>query len=166
MKLPKEILVPTDMSTYSLSALQYAEIVAEVFGAEISLIHVVPRAEKPVEIKKVKGEPRKEETSIEESRKMISHLLMDKDLVIRSIKIIVRSGSPAEEIVKAAREIDADIIVMSTHGRTGVRRTVIGSVAEKVVRYALCPVLTVKPEEFRELVSLSEEEVAKDLHMN
>ena len=97
---------------------------------------------------------------------MISHLLMDKDLVIRSIKILVRNGSPAEEIVKAAKEMDADIIVMSTHGRTGVRRTVIGSVAEKVVRHALCPVLTVKPEEFRELVSLSEEEVAKDLHMN
>ena len=166
MKLPKKILVPTDMSTYSLSALQYAEIVAEVFGAEITLIHIVPGSEKSTEVKKGKGERQEGEMSIEESRKMISHMLMDKDLVIRSIKILVRNGSPAEEIVKAAKETDTDIIIMSTHGRTGVRRTVIGSVAEKVVRYALCPVLTVKPEEFRELVSLSEEEVAKDLHMN
>jgi len=166
MRLPKKILVPTDMSTYSLSALQYAEIVAEVFGAEIALIHIVQGGERPSDVHKGRGERRREEISVEESRKMISHLIMDKDLVIRSIKILVRNGSPAEEIVKAAKEMDVDIIVMSTHGRTGIRHTVIGSVAEKVVRYALCPVLTVKPEEFRELVSLTEEEVAKDLHMN
>ncbi|MBI3004473.1 MAG: universal stress protein [Ignavibacteriales bacterium] len=166
MKLPKKILVPTDMSTYSLSALQYAEIVAEVFGAEITLIHIVPGGEKSPDVRKGSKASSGEAVSIEESKKMLSHLLMDKDLIIRSIKILVRNGSAAEEIVKAAREMDADLIVMSTHGRTGVRRTVIGSVAERVVRYALCPVLTVKPEEFRELVSLSEEEVAKDLHMN
>ena len=166
MRLPRKILVPTDMSTYSLSALQYAEIVAEVFGAEITLIHIVQSGDRPPDVHADPAERRGGEASIEESRKMISHLLMDKDLVIRSIKILVRNGSPAEEIVKAAKEIDADIIVMSTHGRTGIRHTIIGSVAEKVVRYALCPVLTVKPEEFRDLVSLSEEEVAKDLHMN
>ena len=166
MRLPKKILVPTDMSTYSLSALQYAEIIAEVFGAEITLIHVVLSGDRPSDVHADPGERRTREVSVEESKKMISHLLIDSDLVIRSIKILVRNGSPAEEIVKAAKEMDADIIVMSTHGRTGIRHTVIGSVAEKVVRYALCPVLTVKPEEFRELVSLSEEEVARDLHMN
>ena len=65
-----------------------------------------------------------------------------------------------------ARDIDADIIIMSRHGRTGIRHTDIGSVEEKVVRYAHCPVLTVKPEEFRELVNLSEGKAAKYLHVN
>ena len=165
MRLPKKILVPTDMSTFSLATLQYAEIIAEVFRAEITLIHIIHHGTGtgPVHPEDEMGEGKS--VTVEESKKMISHLLMDKDLVIRSIKILVRSGSPAAEIVKAAKEIDADLIVMSTHGRTGLHHTVVGSVAEKVVRYAICPVLTVKPEEFRELVSLSEEEIAGDLHM-
>jgi nucleotide-binding universal stress UspA family protein len=154
------------MSTYSLSALQYAEIVAEVFDAEITVIHVVHSGDQPSQVHADQEKQSARKVTLEEGRKMISNLLVDKNLVIRSIKILVRSGSPAKEIVKAANEMGADIIVMSTHGRTGLRHALMGSVAEKVVRYAVCPVLTVKPEEFRELVSLSDDEIAEDLHMN
>jgi len=58
----------------------------------------------------------------------------------------VRVGSPAEEIVKAARDTHADLIVIATHGRGGLSRVLFGSVTERVVRHAPCPVLTVRPE--------------------
>jgi nucleotide-binding universal stress UspA family protein len=69
------------------------------------------------------------------------------------------------EIVRAADDLHADLIVMSTHGRTGFSHVLLGSVAEKVVRYARCPVLTVKPEEVRELIDVTAEEVSNSLHL-
>ena len=66
-----------------------------------------------------------------------------------SIKIIevCRKGIDYEEIVKYSKEIDGDLIVIATHGRTGILHTLLGSVAEKVIRYAKCPVLVITPEE-------------------
>ena len=66
-------------------------------------------------------------------------------------KIAVRPGRPATEIVEAARELAADLIVIATHGRTGLQHVLLGSVAENVVRHAPCPVLTVREHE-REFV--------------
>ncbi|MEK7821464.1 MAG: universal stress protein, partial [Planctomycetota bacterium] len=60
------------------------------------------------------------------------------------VETVVTMGIPAEEILKAARDEDVDVIVMGTHGRTGIAHTVMGSVAENVVRRASCPVLTVR----------------------
>ena len=90
---------------------------------------------------------------------------MEKELVPRSISIVMRHGHAATEIVKAARELNADLIVMSTHGRTGMKHVLLGSVTEKVVRMSPCPVLTVRPEQFREVVGLTEEDVEGDLRL-
>jgi nucleotide-binding universal stress UspA family protein len=62
-------------------------------------------------------------------------------------KPIIRQGRPATEIVEAAREIEADLIVIATHGHTGLKHVLLGSVAENVVRHAPCPVLTVRTSE-------------------
>ncbi|MBI5463874.1 MAG: universal stress protein [Ignavibacteriales bacterium] len=163
MKPPKHILVPTDMSTYSLSALQYAEEVARLFGASVTVLHVIDKTEHG---KHAVERMHKQDVEAEHNaRAAVSRLLMDNDLVPQSIRIVVRHGSAAREILRAAQELQADLIVMSTHGRTGLRHVLVGSVTDKVVRQALCPVLTIKPEEFHEVIGLTEEEVADSLRI-
>ncbi|HEX9614580.1 MAG TPA: universal stress protein [Bacteroidota bacterium] len=92
--------------------------------------------------------------------------MLDKQIAHAGVQIIVRHGKAASTNVKTARDARMDLIVMSTHGRTGLGHVLMGSVAEKVVRYAPWPVLTMKPEEFREVVALTEEDVAGSLHLH
>ena len=68
------------------------------------------------------------------------------------VKTLVRTGSPADEIVDAAKEMGVDLIILSTHGRTGLKHLLLGSMTENVVRRAPCPVLVVRERE-REFVS-------------
>jgi nucleotide-binding universal stress UspA family protein len=158
MKTPKHILVPVDLSTHSLAALQYAESIANLFQASISIVHVVDRGTKHEQPEEVfEHESR--------ARHAITNLLIDHHLVCCSMPILIRHGSSAAEILAAAKEVHADLIVMSTHGRTGIRHALLGSVAEKVVRMSSVPVLTVKPPEFSELIELSEGDVAASLHI-
>ena len=159
MKTPKKILVPTDMSAYSLSALEYGEEVAKIFDAELTVVYVVDDGKHKETREQLDAELEKQ------SRMMISHMLVNNDLATRNINIVIRHGHAATEIVRAARDLQIDLIVLSTHGRTGLRHVLLGSVAEKVVRTATCPVLTVKPEEFRELVEITEAEVVDSLHL-
>jgi nucleotide-binding universal stress UspA family protein len=158
MKTPKHILVPVDLSTYSLTALQYAEAIANLFQASVTVVHVVDRGTK---------HEQPEEISEHESRARhaITNLLIDHHLVPCSMPILIRHGLSASEILAAAKSVHADLIVMSTHGRTGLRHALLGSVAEKVVRMSPVPVLTVKPPEFSELVELTEEDVTASLHI-
>lgn len=165
LKPPKRILVPIDMSTYSLSALLYAEDIADYFGAEIIVAHV---AEEGEPVTKAYGEKSSNDSRENIERRIksaISHLLIDHNVVTKSIRIEIRHGSPTIEIVRLARDTGADLIVMSTHGRGGLSHMLLGSVAEKVVRIATCPVLTIKPDEFRELISVTEDDVTTGLHL-
>jgi len=166
MKTPKKILIPVDLSLYSLVAVQYGQDIAQLFDAEVTLVNVNERE------RHAEATPQSPDFSDQhepERRKrimeIIQHLLVDHNLVARSVRIEVRFGSPVREIVKVSEEIHADLIVMSTHGRTGLRHVLVGSVAEKVVRFARCPVLTVKPDEVRELIDLTENDVALTLHL-
>ena len=159
MKTPKKILVPTDMSTYSLTALEYGQEIARIFEAELAVVYVVDT-----------GKPREEQKELDrsleqQSRTMISHFLVNNELVTRNLEIVIRHGHAAQEIVRAAKDLRIDLIVLSTHGRTGLRHVLVCSVAEKVVRLAPCPVLTVKPEELGELIDITEEEVVDSLHI-
>ena len=77
---------------------------------------------------------------------------------------VVRTGRAAEEITRFAREENIDLIVMATHGWTGVKHALLGSVAEKVVRYAAVPVMTVKPLPVREAL-LRDEDIENELHL-
>lgn len=164
MKAPKTILVPTDLSAYSLSALQYAVEIAKLFEAKITVLHVC-ESKKP-STKKSGGIQKKDSRSkeVKNIREQLSRLLVNYNVVAQSLQIFIKHGSPVREIIHTSRDLPADLIVMSTHGRTGLHHVLMGSVAEKVVRYSTCPVLTIKPEEFRELIDITEEDIADSLH--
>jgi universal stress protein A len=130
------ILTPTDFSRCSLAAIEYAEELARRFGAELLLVHATGVPSMPAEVS-----PRR--------RDDVARILADTVERLRSDGIrargVIRPGAPAEEIRWTAAAEHASLIVMGTHGRSGVARVVMGSVAELVVRTAGCPVLTVGP---------------------
>ena len=141
----KRILVPVDFSDCSKKALAYAVPFAKQFGAEIVIAYViqpcipVPEA-RAVDTNALLAQMRESgKSELEKLRRSITD----------DVKIVtlLRTGHPAEEIVKGAAEIDADLILLSTHGRTGLGRMFFGSVAEHVTRYATCPVLIVRERE-------------------
>ena len=136
------ILVPTDFSDPSKKALKYAARLAEFFGSHVTLIHVV----EPVMSPDFTNFPLAldEEKVIENARHRLLALAKS-CLHPNSLQTaVVRTGSPFHEIAEAARELKSDLIIIATHGYTGVRRALLGSTAERVVRHAQCPVLTVR----------------------
>jgi len=141
----KRVLVPVNFSDCSKKALAYAVPFAKQFGAEIVLTHVVqpfiPVPEMPaVDATAIAAQMR--ESGKNELEKLRLSIIED-----LKITTILRIGHPAHEIVKGAAEADADLILLSTHGCTGLGRMFFGSVAEHVTRYARCPVLTVRERE-------------------
>ena len=152
----KKILAPTDLSKLSLTGLRYAFNLAQIFGAEINVYHVINRDEIMQFSEQLKrfGDPiaigRHTENLLEESQAALSHFLQDNlaDLLpLVEVRTKVEMGLPYKNIVERAREDCADMIVMSTHGRTGFSHVLLGSVTEKVVRTAPCPVVSIHPEE-------------------
>ncbi|MCI0707978.1 MAG: universal stress protein [Ignavibacteriae bacterium] len=165
MKTPKKILIPTDLSRFSLEAVMFGQEFAELFDAELTLVYVDDVHNRmEVMVGALAADQGSEMSRRRELIERIQHLLLNNNLTRHSVRIEVRFGSPAHEIVHTAGEIHADLIVMSTHGRTGLRHVLLGSVAEKVVRYARCPVLTLKPEEIREYIPITEDDIACSLH--
>ena len=144
----KRVLLATDFSTGSEQALQSALSFARHYGAELLMAHVVTVWDYDPANPDWRFPPLPSEhvSAIEaRSREQLGAAgeeLANDDLRVRTL--LVRGFDPGLEIVRTADEEAADLIVMSTHGRTGVSHLVIGSTAEKVVRYATCPVLTVK----------------------
>ncbi|MBN2332589.1 MAG: universal stress protein [Deltaproteobacteria bacterium] len=140
--LIKKVLTLTDGSELSRSALRYAVEICRQFDATLYLLTVVDKVPSYIDAE-------------------ISHEIYEKmEDVLRSevancsgycetsglgCKAEVRHGIPYEEIISYAEEIDADLIVLATHGHSGIAHVLLGSVAEKVVRHAPCPVLTVRP---------------------
>jgi nucleotide-binding universal stress UspA family protein len=141
----RKVLFPTDFSEPSEAAWSYALALAKEFGAEILLLHVVAEPPRLAEAYEMGFTPERfiKAASDEARRQMTDMIAKAADWKV-SISPQVRKGVEFREIIQAAREAAADIIVMGTHGRTGLAHALIGSVAEKVVRKAPCPVLTVK----------------------
>jgi len=140
----KRILVPTDFSDYSKQAITYACELAKRFSAELQLLHVVPP---PLVAAPYIGAVADEVLQPEVASKQALEELDDPEFAqVSNVERVIQTGTPFVEIVRYAKEIDADLIVMGTHGRSGLVHALIGSVAEKVVRKAPCPVLTVRPE--------------------
>jgi nucleotide-binding universal stress UspA family protein len=147
----KKILVPVDFSPGSQAALDLAVMMARTFGASIELFHVwqpPPLVTAPlfVTMPQSTGGP----MALEDIARETATAAL-KDLVAtvkgRGVSVVqagVGIGSPAAEIVELAARGGFDLVVMGTHGRTGLAHAFIGSVAEKVVRRARCPVLTVR----------------------
>jgi nucleotide-binding universal stress UspA family protein len=140
------ILVPTDFSKYSQNALQYAVAFADKFGAELHLLHVVQDLALFVP-DTVTGTPPvvpPVEQLTAAVREGLQRVVRDNGLERLRVCPEVREGTPFYEIIRFAKEKDVDLIVMGTHGRSGLAHVLLGSVTEKVVRKAPCPVLTVR----------------------
>lgn len=159
------VLVPTDFSEAAAHALRYAFDEAEVHRAKVTLLHVVPpgTGTDVYQVSRAAGHhgafdpaatvrvgapwPAQPATVV---RHDVSDVVLTqlRDLIPHEFRNTwsteLAVGSPAETIVRIAQEQAADLIVMGTHGRTGLKHALLGSVAEKVVRLAPCPVLTVR----------------------
>jgi len=138
MTTVRSILVPTDFSETSDGALHYAIDMARAFGAQLYLVHVPGGTGENFEANFPVG---RFETV---ARERLSVFLSPEDITRLRPEYAVRIGTPAEEIVRYADTRDVDLIIMGTHGRSGVAHLLMGSVAEHVVRTAPCPVLLVR----------------------
>ena len=140
-----KILVPVDFSEHSQKALRYALAFATQFGAEVTLIHVVEQMVYP-------GDwmyPPLAVTDFAEEKRgqMIERLrALDAGSGVKT-QHVVRLGRAWQEVIEIAQELKTDLIILATHGYTGLKHALLGSVAEKIVRHAPCPVLSVRPEE-------------------
>lgn len=147
------ILVPVDFSRHSEAALHYAMALASGLGASVDLLHVV---EDPVAAGAWSGE-----LSIQNVSDLRRNLIEDAERRLEGLRanaqepkvpwlLMVRMGQPADVIDEYARAFGVDLIVMGTHGRGGLAHLFMGSVAERVVRHAPCPVLTLSDAAIRD----------------
>lgn len=136
----RKILHPTDYSDPSRSALEMACALARDFGAELVVCHVAP----PPVI--AAGDGLVVELPSGETDEQVAARLERVEPDAPGVPVMRRPlrGDPVSEIVRLADELDADLIVLGTHGRSGLSRLLLGSVAEGVMRKAPCPVVTVK----------------------
>ena len=143
----KKILVPTDFSETSKKAVQYALRFAEQFGCEIALLYVVEPTT-PMIGAPLAFEPFTEKDEFSMAEKELAVLAAESHTNgARSVSSFVRVGHAPNEITKAARDLDIDLIIIATHGYTSWQHLCMGSTAERVVRAAPCPVLVVREKE-------------------
>ena len=140
----KKILCPVDFSEISANALEYAVFLGSHHHAELFLLHVVEQLYEFENYQILVFTPQElaenmEKHAYEELNKLTEQL---KKTI--TVKAVVRQGKAFVEIVREAKEKDVDMIVMGSHGRTGISHILMGSVAERVVRKANCPVLIVR----------------------
>jgi nucleotide-binding universal stress UspA family protein len=134
----KGILVPTAFSELSDAALYYATDMARVFGARLYLLHVLGKTGENLEMNFPVA---RFETAVGQR---LGTFVSKEDIERLRPEYAVRIGTPAEEIGRYADARDIDLIIMDTHGRSGVAHLLLGSVAEQVMRTAPCPVLLVR----------------------
>ena len=140
----KRILIPTDFSEYSNHALKYAVSMAVNFKAKLYLLHVY---ELPLTSPMLPAEPyptatRSQQQNDEENT--LNRLADEQRAKGVDTEPVFILGRPYMEIVRAANELDIDLIILASHRRKGLSHLVFGSTAEKVVRFSPCPVLTIK----------------------
>ena len=147
---PRKILWPTDFSELSLQGGRYARGFRDVFGAELYVIHVIPppispdvSVMLPSDVPISVSEPQLAEACAGVLDRFVAEHFEDDNAVEREVFF----GNPWSGICEYAQRSEIDLIIVSTHGRTGIKHALIGSTAEKVVRHAPCPVLVVKGEE-------------------
>ena len=151
----KHVLVPTDYSDTSEAALTYGRALASLFGADLTLLHVT---DNPF-LRATVADPATLRAG--EVKRLSDRLTPADREILRARAILEVSDDPADEIVTYAKAADIDLIVMGTHGRRGAAHLLVGSVAERVVRTAPCPVLTVRHPE-REFVVADRSEFAAE----
>ena len=146
----KTILVPTDFSAASRQAIPYARELARVHGGEVVLVHVIEVPHYPTLFEGTAMVVPPLDASLRKELQRQLDELAQSELIAHGVRarVVVRDGAPRHELLACAREEAADLLVIATHGYTGLRHVFLGSTTEQVVREAPCPVLTVraKPE--------------------
>ena len=140
----KKILVPIDFSKVSKNALPWATTLAAEFGADLILLHVVEKF--PIDYllgpelmnRTITPLMKQGEAGL---KRMAGSLSKSSGL---KVSVVVRNGKPFEEICRTAQKLSADLIALTTHGYTGLKRVWLGSTAERTVRHSSCPVLVVR----------------------
>ncbi|MBI5470780.1 MAG: universal stress protein [Ignavibacteriae bacterium] len=143
----RHILVPIDFSIHSKNALRYAVPMAEQYKAKLHLIYVIEPTVYPADL----GFGQVIVPGVEEELRTKSEdelrLLIENEIGGRAdAEHVVRTGKPHQEILTEAEEKSADLIIVATHGHTGVEQMLFGSTAMRIVRLARCPVLTIRPQ--------------------
>ncbi|MGC2108159.1 MAG: universal stress protein [Candidatus Korobacteraceae bacterium] len=139
----KKIVCPTDFSEAASAAVQHARELAAHFGSELVLVNVVPVVPAlPNDPNWVLKIPEYEASLHADATQNLRELAASIEAKGVCVRTVVGHGDAASEIVRIAQDEGADMIVIATHGHTGWRHVAFGSVAEKVVRRAQCPVLT------------------------
>ncbi|MBN2446054.1 MAG: universal stress protein [Phycisphaerae bacterium] len=147
---PKRILWPTDFSALSMHGGHYARGFRDVFDAELHIVHVI-EAQLPKEMTVTLAEklpitppePEERQAADDGLKRLVDEEFGGAD----NIKCVTLFGRPWARVCKYANENEIDLIIVSTHGHTGLRHVLIGSTAERIVQHAPCPVLTVKDPE-------------------
>lgn len=137
------VLVPIDFSKTSVAALRYAIPLTQQFGATLDLVHVI----EPTPFLSDMDNMPLAMSDAEVAQRVAAELSSLARREVPSgvqVNSVVRHGKPYQEIAEAAKERHADLVVIATHGRTGLQHTLLGSTAERVVRLAPCPVLVVR----------------------
>jgi len=145
MSLPKRILVPTDFSPPAAAAMNYAKTLAEAVGASLQVLAVMddplPGIKMPDHVCSIPAIRHQIERETEEHLAKV--LTPDERAKFRA-ELTAAWGNPFAKILEFARDHDSDLIVMGTHGRGAILHALLGSVAERIVRHASCPVLTIR----------------------
>lgn len=142
----KTICVPTDFSANADHAIKYAETLAKEFGATVHLLHVIQDIETYItEPTGLAGWSTLEILNDlkRAGEEQLTRIAQTVDKGVGTVKAL-RHGAPFQEICRYAKENDIDLLVLGTHGRSGLKHFFLGSVAERVVRSSPCPVLTVR----------------------
>ncbi len=142
----KTILHPTDFSEPSKHAMKYAISMSDEFSAKLVILHVIEEISSALYFDMLQTPPLAQlMADIEKQANKALQELLPADVRARlKVEYLIRKGAPFLEIIRCAQEIEADLIVCGTHGRSGIKHALFGSVAEKVVRKAPCPVLSVR----------------------
>jgi nucleotide-binding universal stress UspA family protein len=145
----KQILVTTDLSEASVCALEAADTMARKFGASVTALTVLnfdadlPPGVLSLSPDKEAALKREIRGKVEDKLEKLCNAAFGDDVTLT--REVLEDGGAAETIARYAGDHDADLLVISTHGRTGLSHLLLGSVAERVVRTAPCPVMTIRP---------------------
>ena len=140
----KKVLVPIDFSVCAAQGLAYAKALAMQFGSSLILLHSVDLSYYSTSPEYVLYDlPPLVEAAERSAREQMLELISATDWEDLEVKHTLENGHAGEQVCRCARDLDADLIVTSTHGRTGLKRILLGSTAEYIIRHASCPVLVV-----------------------
>jgi len=148
MFTPKNILVPTDFSKFSDTALKKAVDIASQYGSTIYLLHVIDKQIQECAIDYCLSYEVVEALKRESLKESEKRLKKERDAIVKSkdLKVVfdVKNGVPSEVILSEQKKKKIDLIVIASHGKTGLLKQLLGSVADKVIKGAPCPVIVVK----------------------